>query len=184
MEPGIKRGSVRYLRVIRIYPQPAPGRAFSSAVANEVVKGIVGTVPVGPDGSVAFHAPADVPLLFQLLDEHGMAVMTMRSQTWVRPGEVLGCVGCHEPRHTAALTTLPAGLQIRQLAPPAGPPYEDGFSFARTVQPVLDRYCIRCHGPDETAGGVNLLGTPTTRSHPGYEMGFNFAYERSSIGPN
>jgi len=177
VEARIKRGSVRYLRVIRIYPQPAPGRAYSSAVANEVVKGIVGTVPVEPEGSVAFRAPADVPLLFQLLDKRGMAVMSMRSQVWVRPGEVLGCVGCHEPRHSAALTTLPAGLRIRQLDPPAGPKYEGGFSFARTVQPVLDRYCIRCHGVDEIAGGINLLGTPTTRSHLGYQMGFNVAYE-------
>ncbi len=174
---GIRRGSVRELRVIRIYPQPTPGRPFSSAVANEVVKGIVGTVPVEPDGSVAFRAPADVPLMFQLLDEHGMAVMTMRSQVWVRPGEVLGCIGCHEPRNTASGVVEVRPRRILRPQPPVGPKYEGGFSFARTVQPVLDRYCIRCHGLEKTAGGVNLLGTPTTRHYTGYEMGFNVAYE-------
>jgi hypothetical protein len=28
------------------------------------------------------------------------------------------------------------------------------------VQPVLDRYCIRCHGLEGTPGEINLLGTP------------------------
>jgi len=174
---GIHRGSVRELRVIRIYPQPTPGRAYSSAVAHEVVKGIVGTAPVEPDGSVAFRAPADVPLMFQLLDEHGMAVVTMRSQVWVRPGEVRGCIGCHEPRNTTSNIGGVRPKRIVRLKPPVGPKYEGGFSFARTVQPVLDRYCIRCHGLDETAGGINLLGTPTTRQYTGYQMGFNVAYE-------
>jgi hypothetical protein len=32
------------------------------------------------------------------------------------------------------------------LEPPAGPQYRGGLSFMRTVQPVLDRYCIKCHG--------------------------------------
>ena len=59
------------------------------------IKGIVGTVPVGADGSVAFRGPADVPLMFQLLDENKMAVMTMRSQTHVRPGEI-GRASCRE----------------------------------------------------------------------------------------
>jgi len=174
---GIRRGTVRELRVIRIYPQPTPGRAYSSAVAHEVVKGIVGGAPVEPDGSVAFRAPADVPLMFQLLDERGMAVMTMRSQVWVRPGEVLGCIGCHEPRNTTSSVVGVRPTRVVRLKPPVGPKYEGGFSFARTVQPVLDRYCIRCHGLEKTAGDVNLLGTPTTRHYTGYEMGFNVAYE-------
>jgi hypothetical protein len=45
------------------------------------------------------------------------------------------------------------------LKPPAGPQYPGGFSFAKTVQPVLDRYCISCHGLKEAAGKINLLGT-------------------------
>ncbi len=45
------------------------------------------------------------------------------------------------------------------MQPPAGPRYDGGLSFARTVQPVLDRYCIGCHGLDRTDGGIDLLGT-------------------------
>ena len=45
------------------------------------------------------------------------------------------------------------------LLSPVGPQYPGGFSFARHVQPVLDRYCIDCHGLDDTAGELDLLGT-------------------------
>ena len=31
------------------------------------------------------------------------------------------------------------------------------MSFMRTVQPVLDRYCIKCHGLDKTEKKVNLI---------------------------
>jgi hypothetical protein len=34
------------------------------------------------------------------------------------------------------------------------------MSFKRNVQPVLDRYCIRCHGLQQTAGGLSLIADP------------------------
>jgi hypothetical protein len=89
-----------------------------------------------------------------------MAVMTMRALVYVRPGETAGCVGCHEPRHAAPeQPSLPAGMKVHELRPPAGPRYEGGLSFARTVQPVLDHYCIGCHGLDKTEARIDLLGT-------------------------
>jgi len=89
-----------------------------------------------------------------------MAVMSMRTFTYLQPGERQGCVGCHESR--AFSGHGPAGpprREVLELIPPVGPRYAGGVSFARTVQPILDRYCIRCHGLDGAAGGVNLLGT-------------------------
>ncbi|MHB8899882.1 MAG: HzsA-related protein [Thermoguttaceae bacterium] len=157
----IPRGSIRWLRVNELIPQPTQRVPYSSAVRFEVLKRIVGTVPVDEHGSAAFEAPAGVPLQLQALDEDGMAVMTMRSSTYLQPGEQVGCVGCHEPR----TSTLAAGYRpaadrpVLQLEPPAGPRYAGGLSFAKTVQPVLDRYCIGCHGLAETAGKVDLLGT-------------------------
>jgi len=117
----------------------------------------VGTVPVEADGSVAFESPACTPFQFQLLDENGMAVMTMRSLVYLQPGERASCVGCHEPRETAPPPMPLAPAQVRYITPPTGPRYEGGFSFMRTVQPVLDRYCISCHGLGKTEKGVNLL---------------------------
>ena len=157
---GIARGTIKRLRVNELIPQPTQRVPYSSRVRFEVLKRVVGTVGVDENGSAAFEAPAGVPLQFQALDENGMAVMTMRTFTHLQPGEQAGCVGCHEPRtSTPAIQKPPTGVRVLKLQPPAGPRYPGGLSFVKTVQPVLDRYCIDCHGLRETAGKVNLLGT-------------------------
>ena len=158
---GIPRGTIKRLRVNELIPQPTQRVPYSSAVRFEVLKRVVGTVPVEESGSVAFSAPAGVALQFQALDQNGIAVMSMRTATYLQPGEQASCVGCHEPR-TSGPTIRPstaAGKIVLELEPPAGPQYEGGFSFAKTVQPVLDRYCTSCHGLNETADGIDLLGT-------------------------
>jgi len=170
----IERGTIKRMRISQIIPQPTRSKPRLSHVNNEIIKRILGTVPVNEDGSTAFEVPADLPLQFQLLDEHGMAVMTMRSTVWVRPGEMAGCVGCHEPRHATAdhFDTYAGPGKFHQVQPPAGPRYDGGFSYVRTVQPVLDRYCIRCHGLEKREGGVNLLGTREDRFSASYESFF------------
>jgi len=156
----IPRGAIRRLRVNEVIPQPTQRVPYSSAVRFEVLKRVVGTVPVDENGSVAFEAPAGVPLQFQALDQNGMAVMTMRTFTYLQPGEQMGCIGCHEPRTSSVATGRPPAVgQILKLESSAGPQYQGGLSFVKTVQPVLDRYCIDCHGLKETAGQIDLLGT-------------------------
>jgi hypothetical protein len=77
-----------------------------------------------------------------------MAVMTMRTFTHLQPGERAGCVGCHEPRKSSPVIqyALSAAEPVQEIEPPAGPQYQtryrEGLSFAKTVQPVLDRYCL------------------------------------------
>ncbi len=158
---GIARGTIRRLRVNQLIPQPTQRVPFSGAVTFDVLKRILGTVPVDENGSVAFEAPAGVPLQFQALDQDGMAVMTMRTFTHLQPGERVGCVGCHEPRNASPTTmqTPPAAPATLPLEPPAGPQYPGGFSFAKTVQPVLDRYCIECHGLQQEPSAINALGS-------------------------
>jgi len=157
----IEPGSIKALRINRIYGQPTNGKPPLSLSNNEIIKGIVGTAPVAADGSAAFRAPAGQPLQIQMLDENGMAVMTMRSTLYLQPGEVATCVGCHEPREETpvAMLRVPPGVRVHELKPPAGPQSHGGFSFLRTVQPVLDRYCIECHGLKRRDAGLNLLGT-------------------------
>ena len=172
----IERGKIKRLRVSQIISQPTRGKPILSHVNNEVIKRILGTVPVEADGSVAFEAPAGTPMQFQLLDSDGMAVMTMRSLVYLRPGEMAGCIGCHEPREDApVMHGRAAALRFRKLEPTAGPRYEGGFSFVRTVQPVLDRYCIRCHGLEKTEAGVNLTGA--FRDASGKGLRFTVSYE-------
>jgi hypothetical protein len=69
-----------------------------------------------------------------------------------------GGVASTPPGHLIQ-TASPVGQATLTLEPPAGPQYPGGFSFAKTVQPVLDRYCLDCHGLKETAGKIDLLGT-------------------------
>jgi hypothetical protein len=94
-----------------------------------------------------------------------MAVMTMRTFTHLQPGERAGCVGCHEPRTSSPVIQygLSSTELVRKIEPPDGPQYQtrhrEGLSFAKTVQPVLDRYCIRCHGLQESEAELDLLGT-------------------------
>ncbi len=160
----IEPGSVKSLRVVRVDSQTTQAVPPRSTVLFETAKKILGTVPVAEDGSVAFRVPAGESLLFQLLDKNGMAVMGMRSFTYVHAGETVSCVGCHAPRNTSPVSNRRFNnVTVHELQPPVGPQYDGGLSFARTVQPVLDRHCIRCHGLEQTAGDVNLLGTIENR---------------------
>jgi hypothetical protein len=126
-------------------------------------------VPVEPDGSAYFRAPAGIPLAFQALDEHGMAIQTMRSLTYLQPGEQASCVGCHEHRTTAppvAKTTLAGQREPSPIVP--GPDGSKPFNYALLVQPILDKHCIRCHCPKKADGGIDLTGSPDgpfTRSY-------------------
>jgi len=198
----IERGTVRRLRINEIISQPTSSFPPRSRAENEVVKRILGTVAVADDGSVAFEAPACALLQFQLLDQNGMAVMTMRSGVYLQPGEQASCVGCHERRSSSPVPpTRLAGVNFQRIEPPVGPRYDGGFSFARTVQPVLDRYCIACHGLDRTVatsgslveasasgplaatrdGSLSLLGTPEDSKQGRFSVSYDSLVSRKGL---
>ena len=128
------------------------------------VKRVLGTVPIEADGSVAFYVPPSMALHFQLLDEKGLALQTMRSFVGAMPGERRGCLGCHEShsrtpqvrRQSLALLKEP-----RRITPP--PWGEDTVSYPRYVQPVLDKYCGKCHqGDGEARKVLDLTERPSS----------------------
>jgi len=163
-------GTVKYLRVVespekRFWTNPAwdggTGQQAPAMAWNDFNnKRILGTVPVEEDGSAYFIVPADTFVYFQLLDERGMMIQSMRSGTIVRPGETRGCVGCHEDRRTSVPTPrygLAWRRPPRRLKPWYGPPRL--FSYTAEVQPVFDRNCTSCHDYGREAGGkLNLAG--------------------------
>lgn len=121
-------------------------------------KRILGTVPVEEDGSAFFRVPANTPISIQPLDADGRALQLMRSWMTAMPGEIVSCVGCHEKqnsapsnRRTIASRQTPAEIRLWH-----GP--VRGFSFKREVQPVLDKYCISCHGGGEDGSVPDLRG--------------------------
>ncbi len=144
---------IRELRVFQVLPKGGSHTANDPRLGHanaESARLLLGTVPVEPDGSAYFRAPAGKPLYFQAVDEHGRAVQSMRSVTYLQPGERRSCVGCHEPVGAAAanLPVLAARRAPSILAP--GPAGSQPFSFPLLVQPVLERHCVRCH--DGTPG--------------------------------
>ena len=157
--PDLPRGSAKHLRVFQLdyktystwrktYRHSGPA---VSVVQEEGVKRILSEVPVERDGSVYFKVPPGRALFFQLLDEHGRCLQTMRSFAGLLPGEVRGCVGCHEGH--SATPPHRAGLAFRRPPSEVTPPPwgQESVSFERFVQPVLDRYCGKCHQGDGKA---------------------------------
>ncbi|MBM3859083.1 MAG: hypothetical protein FJ395_05470 [Verrucomicrobia bacterium] len=146
---------IKALRVINLF-------AKENSVANQpnigvasqsLARGVLGTAPVEADGSAYFEVPTGAPIYFQALDENGLAVQTMRSSTYLHPGETLTCVGCHEPKHTSfnrpeserplAMNRPPSKLQ-------PGPTGSYPLTFPRLVQPVLTAKCVPCHDKNAT----------------------------------
>ncbi|NLH44144.1 MAG: hypothetical protein GX448_20080, partial [Planctomycetes bacterium] len=96
---------IRGLRIFQVLPKTSTHVANQPRIgyANaESARMLLGTVPVEKDGSAYFRAPARKPLYFQAVDGDGRAVQTMRSVTYLQPGERRSCVGCHEPPGTAS----------------------------------------------------------------------------------
>jgi hypothetical protein len=151
---------------MRLYASPwESGKPAPSLQA----KYVYGTVPVEADGSAYFTAPAERPIYFQALDDQHNEVQRMRSYIHLQPGERLSCVGCHEPRNSAP-NSGPADSPLALRRAPSEitpPPFGAGpFSYARLVQPVLDRRCGECHTTETPAGGVDLSSRRDTRGVP------------------
>ena len=154
----VARGRIKAIRLIQILPKTTH-RANSPPIGvarEENTRAVLGTVPVERDGSAYFVAPAGKPILFQALDEDGFAYQTMRSLTYVQPGERVSCVGCHESRMTAPVNRSVVATRRPPSKIDPGPFGGRPFSFIRVVQPVLDRHCVKCHGGPKPKKGMDL----------------------------
>lgn len=149
-QPWPQDVKIKELRIVNIFPKdtyksdlPNMGRA-----AQALGRGVLGTVPIEADGSAHFRMPAGTPVYFQLLDERGVAVQTMRSDTYVHPGETLTCVGCHEKKTASSSPGIKRQPIAMRRAPSKIRPEVAGsypLTFPRLVQPVLDSRCVSCH---------------------------------------
>lgn len=159
---GVARGTIKKLRVIGLdYRAAGMGWNYNAGPAGDAlvctpvaigngswdVKIVLGDATVHPDGSAFFTLPARTPVYFQAIDARGYAAQTMRSWLTVQPGENVSCLGCHEPKNSTPAAEVRPSMAFsagpQDLIPFQGPPR--GFSFAREIQPILDRSCVRCH---------------------------------------
>ncbi|MBT3201012.1 MAG: hypothetical protein HN350_14005 [Phycisphaerales bacterium] len=170
----VKRGQAKSLMVIE---QVQKSRMMSGGEAwghtpiigrgTVHVRRVLGVVPVEKDGSAHFTAPALRSISLNLLDADGKLLMRMGSDMHIMPGERRSCVGCHEIREKDMVPPVTAGKRpiaaMRQPSTPKQPNWgTDGLiDYIRVVQPVLDKYCIRCHAGATPKGGVNLTSDRT-----------------------
>lgn len=182
---GVARGTIKRLRVVALEFRAAgigengsggeAGGALAStpvSIGNGTwdVKRVLGEAKVYEDGSAFFQVPAQTPVYFQAIDAKGHAVQTMRSWSTLQPGETSACIGCHEEKNTAPPSAYGRSMATRagaqQLAGFYGPPR--GFSFAREIQPILDRHCISCHkDSDRPIPAARPRNLPPQEAAPG-----------------
>lgn len=179
---GVEKGSAKYLRVVElVYRQAAIGATIGSGTGSSDpyspiatgngawdVKAVLGVVPIEEDGSALFRVPADTPVYFQILDDKGDMIQSMRSWTTLMPGETFSCVGCHEEKNqvppASAGVTLAMQKGVQDLQKDlwmeeneeyaAFDPYEDkaiGFSYLRQVQTIFNESCVSCHSNTDAA---------------------------------
>jgi hypothetical protein len=168
---GVRPGEIKRLLVMEQLPGPfhnSPGFDGITLWGSFTLTRILGTVPVEPDGSAHFEVPALRSLMFVALDENDLAVKKMQSFVTVQPGEVTSCVGCHESR-TAAPANPARGTLTALQRPASGiepiPDAPEIVDFRRHMQPILDKYCVRCHGPERADAELVLSGDRGVPSH-------------------
>jgi len=146
---------VKALRIVQVFPKATPnvGRPNIGLAAQSLARGVLGTVPVEADGSCYFEAPVGVPIYFQALDAQGQAIQSMKSNTYVHPGEKLVCQGCHEPKLRMSSAKTPTAIALRRAPSKIARDVSGSFplSFPRLVQPVIDRKCLPCHTKEKKA---------------------------------
>jgi hydrazine synthase alpha subunit-like protein len=143
---------VKWMRIVQVIPhlRTDPIDVTLISLANDSIGRMpLGVVPVEPDGSVYCEAPVGKTIYFQLLDEKGMAVQSMRSATYVHPGEHLSCVGCHEDKQKRIARSDVQPLALQRPPSKLVPEVESGavpFNYIQLVKaPVFDKKCVPCH---------------------------------------
>ncbi|HLX61028.1 MAG TPA: hypothetical protein VKX17_07075 [Planctomycetota bacterium] len=177
---GIPSGAIKKLRIVAmpVKTQPNMNTPRLGVTADDPGKAILGTVPVEADGSAYFRVPSNVSVFFQALDANGQALQTMRSLTYVPPGQTISCVGCHEPKAQAPRSepVLAAAREASRILP--GPDGSWPLRFDRLVQPLLNQHCVACH----TTGAQDKLAAKFDLSaEKAYDSLINFGPKGATL---
>jgi len=170
LRQGVKRGQVKRLRIWAQSPKKynTEGPRYHDhypiiGQGSYYVKINHGTVPVDANGAAYFTAPSNTEIYFQALDENGKELIRMGSVTQITTGEQASCIGCHEDR----LSPSPVDPRnLKRMSRPADaiapPPWGAGpVDYVKQVQPIWDKYCVKCHSGAAPAKGIDLSGDKT-----------------------
>ena len=178
------RTRIAALRVVQIFPRPwsSPFNNVGESYMNGTINRMsLGTVPVEADGSAYFEAPIECEIYFQALDERGLAVQSMRTGTYVHPGEQLTCVGCHEDKWKPKGAMPPRQALMR--APSKLTPEIGGVgpvSYYRLVKPVLEGKCVGCHRKE--GRGIRTTDYPRLEPYAFYFHGSGGGHQANHGG--
>ncbi len=175
---SIPRGTIQRLRLVGVPAKTHPTMNFPKMglTRDDPGKFVMGTVAVDEDGSARFRVPSGVIFFLQALDERGMAVQTMRSATYLQPGQKQTCIGCHEPRNSAPPNLAATALLREPSRITPGPGGSWPLDFQTLVQPVMETRCAACHQPGADGAKFDLspeksydslvnYGQPSLKTH-------------------
>ena len=193
--PGVEKGEVKYLRILQMihwikragergvqwHPNANASEDFAFGTGGPVRS--VGIVPVSKDGSAFFEVPAEADIYFQALDKDYRAVQRMRTHVEFAPGEIRGCIGCHETK-TDAINAQGMGEALATMKPvrPTPPAWGDQtfISFEKHIQPVFDANCVECHDGRAENGWLDLTAK---RDQWGFMQGYRALYGLTAEDP-
>jgi hypothetical protein len=130
----------RFLRIVKAVGIPDDTFLDFSATAfgrsnQQLMREIIGYVPIQPDGSVRVKVPANIPVAISVVDSDGRRI-SARHQNWLqlRAGETVFCHGCHD--HAGG---LPHGHPDGAASVYAGAPVT-GLPFPNTDPALFANY--------------------------------------------
>ena len=150
---------IKQMRIVQVLPKSTP-RGNNPRIGRgdqSLARIPLGVVPVESDGSVYCKAPVGKAIYFQMLDANGMAVQSMRSVTYVHPGERLSCIGCHEDKWEAPPAIgRPRALRRQPSELTSEIKDQVMFGFHRHVRPIFEAKCVTCHKAKDKAGPKSM----------------------------
>jgi hypothetical protein len=174
---GVPRGTAKYLRVLESHDKREYCRLMFLDLglkSGTDPRSVVGEVPVNSDGSVAVQLAPRRNYFFELVDADHLEIRRMKNYLTLQPGELRGCVGCHDHGSVplASAKALPLALG-KPPAEPTPPPWGSApLDFRRVVQPVLDRHCAGCHdGAEGAEKSFDLRGRKWDGNQGAYSYG-------------
>ena len=147
------------------------GTAFGRS-NDQLMREIMGYVPIEPDGSVKVQVPANVAFYISVVDANGQR-LGGRHQNWLqlRPGEERECAGCHDPdadvnvAHGRADAELPSA---HLGAPVTGSPY-----------PNTDAALVANAGESMAEVNTRINGVPT----PSMDLVYSDIWTDTTVRP-
>ena len=184
----IERGEIKAIQILEQVPKSGTsdgglsvwGYQTTASRGTMFVRRLIGTVPVEEDGSAYFVTPAYRDISFNALDADGKTLKRMGSTTQVMPGEIHGCVGCHEHRESSPPVRMTRPLALRRgPSMPQRPDWGTNgiIDFVKVVQPILDQHCVECHGGPQPDGLLDLSGDKTAY----FSMAYNQLVDRDWV---